>query len=56
MACRSAILIDNFLTQDKFDEISSLVANSPYYTGGQFEAPRDELCRTLRDIDLKRLE
>ena len=56
MTCRSAILIDNFLTQDKFDEISSLVANSPYYTGGQFEEPRDELCSKIRDLVLERLQ
>ena len=56
MTCRSAILIDNFLTQDKFDEISSLVSNSPYYTGGQFEEPRDELCSKIRNLVLERLE
>ena len=55
MACRSAILIDNFLTQDKFDEISSLVANSPFYEGGQFEEPRDELCSKIINLVLERL-
>ena len=56
MTCRSAILIDNFLKQEKFDEISSLVASSPYYTGGQFEEPRDELCSKIRNLVLERLE
>tara|TARA_B100000965_G_scaffold62414_1_gene48238 strand:- start:2159 stop:2707 length:549 start_codon:yes stop_codon:yes gene_type:complete len=56
MSCRSAILIDNFLSQDKFDEISSLVANSSFYEGGKFEEPRDELCSKIRDLVLERLK
>jgi hypothetical protein len=56
MTCRSAILIDNFLSQDKFDSLSSSVAASPYYTNGQFEEPRDELCDTARELVLERLK
>tara|TARA_B100000073_G_scaffold304802_1_gene273621 strand:+ start:7701 stop:8249 length:549 start_codon:yes stop_codon:yes gene_type:complete len=56
MSCRSAILIDNFLSQDKFDEVTSLVTASPYYTSGNFEEPRDELCRKVRGYVLARLK
>ena len=34
MAIRSAILIDNFLPQDIFDNISAEIADSPGYTSG----------------------
>ena len=56
MTCRSAILIDNFLPQNDFDSLSSKVAASSYYTSGQFEEPRDELCREARELVLQRLQ
>jgi|TARA_R100000030_G_scaffold99561_1_gene90798 Rps23 Pro-64 3,4-dihydroxylase Tpa1-like proline 4-hydroxylase len=56
MTCRSAILIDNFLPQDSFDSLSAQVSSSPEYTSGQFEEPRDELCRQARELVLQRLE
>ena len=56
MTCRSAILIDNFLSQNDFDSLSSKVAASPYYTSGQFEEPRDDLCREARELVLQRLQ
>ena len=56
MTCRSAILIDNFLIQNDFDSLSSKVAASTYYTNGQFEEPRDELCREARELVLQRLQ
>ena len=56
MTCRSAILIDNFLSQNDFDSLSSKVAASSYYTSGQFEEPRDELCREARELVLQRLQ
>ena len=56
MTCRSAILIDNFLPQNDFDSLSSKVAASSYYTGGQFEEPRDDLCREARELVLQRLQ
>lgn len=56
MTCRSAILIDNFLPDDTFEWLSSQVSSSPEYTSGQFEEPRDELCRQARELVLHRLE
>ena len=56
MTCRSAILIDNFLPQSEFDNLSDQVSSSPYYSNGQFEEPRDELCTVARELVLKRLE
>lgn len=56
MTCRSAILIDNFLPDDTFEWLSSQVSSSPEYTNGQFEEPRDELCRQARELVLHRLE
>jgi Rps23 Pro-64 3,4-dihydroxylase Tpa1-like proline 4-hydroxylase len=56
MTCRSAILIDNFLSKENFENLSNQVAESPYYTNGQFEEPRDELCRQARELVLERLQ
>ena len=47
MTCRSSILIDNFLSEDTFNDISTKVSNSSYYTSGTFEEPRDELCNEI---------
>ena len=43
MSCRSAILIDNFLSQDKFDTISTKVATSVSYTSNGVVDKRDDL-------------
>ena len=43
MTCRSAILIDNFLSQDKFDTISAKVAASVSYTSNGVVDKRDDL-------------
>ena len=43
MSCRSAILIDNFLPQDVFDDISTKVANTPQYVSGVWSDERDDL-------------
>ena len=56
MTCRSSILIDNFLSEDTFNDISSKVSNSSYYTSGTFEEPRDELCNEIRQHVLDRLK
>ena len=56
MSCRSAILIDNFLAQDKFDEISSKVVAASNYTNGEFADLRDDLWREVTDIVFERLK
>jgi Rps23 Pro-64 3,4-dihydroxylase Tpa1-like proline 4-hydroxylase len=56
MTCRSSILIDNFLSEDTFNDISTKVSNSSYYTSGTFEEPRDELCNEIRQHVLDRLK
>jgi len=56
MACRSAILIDNFLDQDKFNSISSKVAASPQYTSGEFSDVRDDLWEEVTDLVFDRLK
>ena len=40
MSCRSAILIDNFLEQSKFDALSAKVAASDSYNGSSVEIGR----------------
>lgn len=56
MSCRSAILIDNFLSQDRFDEISSKVVSAPNYTNGEFADLRDDLWKEVTDIVFERLK
>lgn len=56
MACRSAILIDNFLEQNKFDLISTKVAAAPNYTNGQFADLRDDLWREVTDLVFDKLK
>ena len=56
MSCRSAILIDNFLAQDKFDEISSKVVAASNYTNCEFADLRDDLWREVTDIVFERLK
>ena len=43
MTCRSAILIDNFLAQDKFNALSSQVAASASYTSTSVVDQKDDL-------------
>ena len=43
MACRSGILIDNFLEQSKFDALSAKVASSSTYTTSVIKDLRDDL-------------
>lgn len=55
MACRSAILIDNFLAEDKFNSISAKVAASPQYTSGEFADVRDDLWKEVTGLVFERL-
>ena len=43
MSCRSAILIDNFLDQSKFDNLSAKVAASSAYNTTTVQDLRDDL-------------
>ena len=43
MSCRSAILIDNFLEQSKFDALSAKVAASDSYNGSSVVDKKDDL-------------
>ena len=57
MSCRSAILIDNFLEQSKFDALSTKVAASDSYSNSSVVDKRDDLWTELILlflIDLKR--
>ena len=56
MSCRSAILIDNFLPQDKFDELSSKVSSSLNYTNNEFAELRDELWEESYKLVFERLK
>ena len=56
MACRSAILIDNFLAEDKFNLISAKVAASPQYTSGEFADVRDDLWQEVTSLVFERLK
>ena len=56
MACRSAILIDNFLDQEKFNIISSKVAEASHYTNGEFADLRDDLWEEVTDLVFERIQ
>ena len=56
MSCRSAILIDNFLPQDKFNNLSEKVVRSSNYTNGQFAELKDDLWRESYSLVLDRLK
>lgn len=43
MSCRSAIIIDNFLSEEKFNYLSSKVEKSDNYTNNEFAELKDEL-------------
>jgi len=56
MACRSAILIDNFLAEDKFNSISAKVAASSHYTNGEFADLRDDLWEEVTNLVFGRMQ
>lgn len=59
MTCRSSIIIDNFLPQNTFDDLSSKVLNSFNYKNNEFAELKDELwieCYTAVFNRLKELE
>lgn len=55
MSCRGAILIDNFLPQDVFDDISTKVSNTSQYTSGVWSDERDELWNEVTLLVFDRL-
>ena len=56
MSCRSAIIIDNFLPQEQFSDISLKVEKSSNYTNGQFAELRDELWEETYTLVFDRLK
>ena len=56
MTCRSAVLIDNFLSQSDFNSISSRVASSPEYSSPNHHDTRDDLWRDVTDLVFKRMK
>ena len=56
MACRSAILIDNFLEQSKFDTISAKVAASSEYNTTTVQDTRDALFEEAYGAVFERLK
>ena len=56
MACRSAILINNFLAEDKFNSISTKVAASSHYTNGEFADLRDDLWEEVTNLVFERMQ
>ena len=56
MACRSAILIDNFLEQSKFDTISAKVAASSEYNTTTVQDTRDALFEEAYGLVFERLK
>ena len=55
MACRSGILIDNFLEQSKFDALSAKVASSSTYTTSVIKDLRDDLFTEAYTLVFERL-
>jgi len=56
MSCRSAIIIDSFLSQEKFNTISKKVSESSSYINNQFAELRDELWKETYGLVLERLK
>ena len=56
MSCRSAILIDNFLDQSKFDNLSAKVAASPEYHTTTVQDTRDALFQEAYGAVFERLK
>lgn len=55
MSCRSAIVIDNFLSEDKFYYISSKVTESKNYNNNEFAELRDQLWEETYALVFERL-
>jgi hypothetical protein len=55
MSCRSAILIDNFLQQDKFNSLTEKVVRASNYNNGQFAELKDDLWKESYTLVLDRL-
>ena len=56
MSCRSAVLIDNFLEQSKFDALSSKVASSSFYNTTSVFDTKDALWEEAYTAVLDRLK
>lgn len=56
MSCRSAILIDNFLDEDKFNSLSAKVAASVHYTNNEFAETKDDLWKEAYGMVFERLK
>jgi hypothetical protein len=56
MSCRSAILIDNFLSEEKFNIISTKVAATTHYTNNEFAETKDSLWEEIYILVLDRLK
>lgn len=56
MSCRSGILIDNFLSEDKFNIISAKVAATSHYTNNQFAETKDSLWEEIYTLVFDRLK
>ena len=56
MSCRSAILIDNFLPEDKFNFLSAKVSASGHYINNEFAETRDDLWKEISSEVLVRLK
>ena len=56
MACRSGILIDNFLEQSKFDDLSAKVASSSTYNTSVIKDLRDDLFTEAYTLVFERLK
>ncbi len=56
MACRSAVLIDNFLDQSKFNTLSTKVVASPYYNTTSIYDTKDDLWKEVYTAVFDRLK
>jgi len=56
MSCRSAILIDNFLSEEKFNIISAKVASTSEYTNNEFAETKDSLWEEIYQEVFQRLK
>ena len=56
MTCRSAILIDDFLEQSKFDTLSSKVEAAPEYNTTTVQDTRDALFKEAYALVFERLK
>jgi hypothetical protein len=56
MSCRSVILIDNFLSEENFNIISTNISATNYYTNNEFAETKDELWEEVYTLVLERLK